>query len=175
MPSSPQIYGQRLHYLRQYSHYRDLRHIKALSWMITALICRGQLSPPKWESYVMSRASKAQSFERRWHRLFGNPLVQINQLYLLLVLLTLRQWEGRRLYLALDTTVLWNQSCMIHLSVVCCARAVPLLWRVLEHGSATVAVEEYRPLLHRARWLLRHYPNLMLLADRRFANHDLRA
>jgi len=25
-----------------------------------------------------------------------------------------------------DTTVLWNRYCMIHLSVVCCGRAVPL-------------------------------------------------
>ena len=173
MSNSTQLYDQLLNYLRQYSHYRDLRHIKALSWMVTALICSGELSPPAWECYVMSRAKKAQSFERRWHRFFGNRLIKINRLYLPLVLLTLRQWEGKRLYLALDTTVLWNQYCMIHLSVVCCGRAVPLLWRVLEHGSATVAFEEYRPLLRRARWLLRPYPDLMLLADRGFANHDL--
>ena len=82
-------------------------------------------------------------------------------------------WQQHRLYLALDTTVLWNRYCMIHLSVVCCGRAVPLLWRVLEHGSATVAVEEYRPLLRKARWLLRQHPDVMLLADRGFANHQL--
>lgn len=62
---------------------------------------------------------------------------------------------------------------MIHLSVVCCGRAVPLLWRVLEHGSATVAFKEYKPLLRKARWLLRHHGDVMLLADRGFANHDL--
>ena len=62
---------------------------------------------------------------------------------------------------------------MIHLSVVCCGRAVPLLWRVLEHGSATVAFKEYKGLLRKARWLLRHHPDVMLLADRGFANHEL--
>lgn len=62
---------------------------------------------------------------------------------------------------------------MIHLSVVCCGRAIPLLWRVLEHGSATVAFKEYKPLLRKARWLLRHHPDVMLLGDRGFANHDL--
>ncbi|MBD2077062.1 hypothetical protein H6F86_24880 [Phormidium sp. FACHB-592] len=56
-----------------------------------------------------------------------------------LVLATLSGWKQPRLYLALDTTVLWNRFCMIHLSVVCCGRAVPLLWRVLEHNSVTVA------------------------------------
>jgi hypothetical protein len=77
--------------------------------------------------------------------------------------------------LALDTTVLWDRYCMIHLSVVCCGHAVPLLWRVLEHGSATVAFDEYqyRGVLRKARWLLRHHPDVMLLAERGLANHQL--
>lgn len=32
---------------------------------------------------------------------------------------------------------------------------------------------EYQPLLRRARWFLRHHPDVMLLADRGFANHEL--
>jgi len=48
-----------------------------------------------------------------------------------------------------------------------------IVWRVLEHGSATVAFKEYQPLLRKARWLLRHHHDVMLLADRGFANHDL--
>lgn len=173
MTTSIQLYDQLLSYLRQYSHYQDLRHLKALAWMVNALICSGQLSLPAWEPYITSRARQAQSVERRWHRFLGNHLVQVKRLYLPLVLLSLQRWQTQRLYLALDTTVLWNRYCMIHLSVVCCGRAVPLLWRVLEHSSATVAFAEYRPLLRRARWLLRQHPNIMLLADRGFANHEL--
>lgn len=55
---------------------------------------------------------------------------------------------------------------MIHLSVVCCGRAVPLLWRVLELERATVAFCEYKGVLRKARWLLRHHDDIMLLADR---------
>lgn len=44
---------------------------------------------------------------------------------------------------------------------------------MLEHGSATVAFKEYQPVLRRARWLLRHHLDVMLLADRGFANHEL--
>ena len=102
-------------------------------------------------------------------------------LYIPLVLVALSGWQPHRLYLALDTTMLWNRYCMIHLSVVCCGRAVPLMWRVLERlrfapgwnipepgavGSATVAFKEYKVLLRKARWLLRHHPDVMLLADR---------
>ena len=62
---------------------------------------------------------------------------------------------------------------MIHLSIVCCGRAVPLLWRVLEHGSATVSFSEYKGLLRKAHRLLREPGDVMLLADRGFANHEL--
>ena len=51
----------------------------------------------------------------------------------------LNNWPRQRLYLALDTTVLWNRFCIIHLSVVCCGRAVPFLWKVLEPKSSSVA------------------------------------
>ena len=85
----------------------------------------------------------------------------------------LSKWKNQRLSLAMDTTVLWDKYCMIHLSVVGCGRAVPLLWDVLEHGSATVAFSDYERLLRKARWLLRGYSDVILLADRAFACHDL--
>lgn len=40
------------------------------------------------------------------------------------------------------------------------------MWRVLELERATVAFKEYKVLLRKARWLLRHHPDVMLLADR---------
>lgn len=173
MSNSTHFHHQLLDYLRQYSRYRDLRHLKTLSWMVSALICSSQLSLPAWEPYVSSRAQKAQSVERRWRRFFDNGRIGVSALYVPLVLAALKGWQQHRLYLALDTTMLWNRYCMIHLSVVCCGRAVPLLWRVLEHGSAMVAFKEYKRLLQKARWLLRHHDDVMLLADRGFANHDL--
>jgi len=173
MTISTHLYSQLFGFLRQYSRARDLRHLKALAWMVSALICSGQLSLPAWEPYVPSRATKAQSVERRWQRFLVNGRIRVSALYVPLVLAALSGWQGQRLYLVLDTTVLWDRYCMIHLSVVCCGRAVPLLWRVLEHGSATVAFSEYQGMLRKARWLLRQHENVMLLADRGFANHEL--
>ena len=48
----------------QHSRYRDWRHLKALAWMVNALICSGKINLSEWESYVVSRATKAQSIER---------------------------------------------------------------------------------------------------------------
>ena len=173
MSNSTLLYSQLMRYLRQHSRYRDLRHLKALGWMVSALVCSGQLSLGAWEPYVSSGAQQAQSSERRWQRFMSNARIRVRALYLPLVMVALQGWQSHRLYLALDTTVLWDRYCMKHKSVVCCGRAVPLLWRVLEHNSATVAFDEYKGLLRQARWLLRHHPDVMLLADRGFANHDM--
>lgn len=83
------------------------------------------------------------------------------------------KWNKQRLYLALDTTVLWNRYCMIHLSVICGGRAIPLMWKVMEHKSSTVAFKEYKLILRLAHKLLSNYCDVMLLADRGFANHQL--
>ncbi|MGV2828184.1 transposase [Myxosarcina sp. GI1(2024)] len=61
----------------------------------------------------------------------------------------------------------------IHLSIVCGGRARPFLWKVLEHKSSTVAFTEYKLMLRLAAKLLSDYSNIMLLADRGFANHEL--
>jgi len=59
MSNSTHLYGQVFAFLRQYSRARDLRHLKALAWMVSALVCSGQLSLPAWEPFVLSRATQA--------------------------------------------------------------------------------------------------------------------
>ena len=72
MSTSTSVYNQLLSLLRQHSQYRDLRHLKALAWMINTLIFSGTINLSEWESYVPSRAQKAQSTERRWQRFLKN-------------------------------------------------------------------------------------------------------
>jgi hypothetical protein len=173
MSISAPLYNQLFSLLSQHAKYNDLRHLKALAWMINGLIYSGKISLSEWECYIPSRATKAQSFERRWQRFVNNQRIRVRALYLPLVLGAIKNWRSQRLYLALDTTMLWNQYCMIHLSIVCGGRAVPFLWKVLKHKSSTVAFAEYKIMLRLATKLLSDYPNIMLLADRGFANHEL--
>ena len=173
MDTTSPLYHQIINQLSQYSQASDRRHLKALAWMCTALLLSQSLTLSKWEPYVQSDAKQAQSYERRWQRFLENPAILVEKLYLPLVLAALSTWQGRRLYLALDTTILWDRYGMIHLSVCCCGRAVPLLWKVLEQDSATVAFSEYEPLLRKAHWILRKHQDIMLLADSAFACHDL--
>jgi hypothetical protein len=60
-------------------------------------------------------------------------------------------WVGKRVYVALDTSMLWNTYCLIRLSVIYRGRAVPLGWRVIEHASAMVSFETYKELLDEAK------------------------
>ena len=173
MSTSTPLYNQLFRLLSQHSNYRDLRHLKALVWMIIGLIYSGKISLSEWECYIPSRATKAQSFERRWQRFVANQRIRVRSLYVPLVLGAIKNWHSQRLYLALDTTMLWNRFCIIHLSIVCGGRAVPFLWKVLEHKSSTVAFIEYKLILRLAEKLLSNYSDIMLLADRGFANHEL--
>lgn len=60
--------------------------------MVSALISSGQLSLPAWEPFVPSRATKAQSFERRWQRFLLNVRVSVSAIYLPLALAALQSW-----------------------------------------------------------------------------------
>ena len=42
------------------------------------------------------------------NRFLENPTILVEKLYLPLVLAALSTWQGSRLYLALDTTILWD-------------------------------------------------------------------
>lgn len=173
MKTQTGIYAQVHKYLRKGSEFVDQRHLKVLSWMVTALLGSQSLNQNEWEAYVESRAQQAQSYQRRWSRFLSNRRVEVEKLYVPLVLGAIEAWKVERLYVALDTTMLWNKYCLIYLSVVCAGRAIPLMWMGLEHKSASVAFEKYQPLLERAQEKLFEFADVMLLADRGFANHDM--
>jgi len=51
----------------------------------------------------------------------------------------LSQWGQQRMYLSLDTTVVWNCFCIVWVGVVYRGRTVPIAWRVVarvqQHGA----------------------------------------
>jgi hypothetical protein len=151
----------------------DIRHLKTLAWMMTGLIQSGKISLTAWAPYVHSRAVYAQSTVRRFMRWLNNPRIEVHSLYGPLIQRALAEWGCCRLYLALDTSMLWGTFCLIRISVVYRGRAVPLVWRVLKHSSSSVAYEAYKDLLLKAAELLPLGCQVVFLADRGFADIDL--
>jgi hypothetical protein len=151
--------------------WQDRRHLKTAVNMIVGLILSSSISLTGWIPYTISRALQAQSVQRRFARWLDNDRLDVHFLYAPLIQEALTAWGEATLYLALDTTMLWDQYCMIRLSVVYRGRAVPLAWQVVEHRSAQVAFRVYRDLLQRAAKLLPSCTRkVVLLADRGFAD-----
>ena len=150
MEHTPQLYDTLVHVLRQHATWLDQRHLKTLAWMMVGLIQSGWISLTAWAPYVVSRAQYAQSTVRRFRRWLNNDKLDVLSLYGPLMQQALAECGEQALYVALDTSMLWNTYCLIRLSVIYRGRAVPLVWCVLHHGSAQVAFGAYRDLLDRA-------------------------
>src|SRR5436309_3253981 len=119
--------------------------------------------------YVRRRAQYAQSTVCRFRRWLDNDKIDVVALYSPLMQQALAEWGEQALYVALDTSMLWDTYCLMRLSVIYRGRAVQLVWCVLQHGSAQVSCEAYKELLERAAWLLPRRCQVVLLADRGFA------
>lgn len=175
MENSLRLYHTLVQVLRKHRNWLDIRHLKTLAWMMTGLMQSGTISLPAWQPYVHGRAVYAQSTVRRFTRWLNNPRIEVHSLYGPLMQQALAEWGQHKLYLALDTSMLWNQYCLIRISVVYRGRAVSLVWQVVEHSSSSVAYEVYQDLLDKAAELLPLGCQVVFLADRGFADIDLMA
>ena len=173
MKSTPDLYDTLIHILGQHTHWLDKRHLYTLIWMIVGLIESKTISLPEWTSSVASRAIFAESTVRRFSRWLHNERIKVHDLYGPIIQGALTEWNNQTIYLALDTSMLWDKFCHIRISVIYRGRAVPLIWKTIEHGSSTVSLEDYRTLLDKAAKLLPTNCQVVFLADRGFADTNL--
>lgn len=141
--------------------------------MMVGLIHSKTIRLGAWGPFVISRAHDAQSIVRRLSRWLDKNRSKVEPLYGPLMQQALVGWVGKRVSVALDTSMLWNTSCLIRLSVLSRGRAVPLGWRVLKHGSATVSLARYKEVLDEAKTRLPFASEVVFLADRGFADTQL--
>jgi Transposase DDE domain len=173
MESTPRLYDTLVGVLYQHQNWLDLRHLKTLAWMTVGLIQSGTISLTAWVPYVHSRAVYAQSTVRRFARWLENERIDVHALYGPLIQQALAEWGTQVLYLALDTSRLWEAYCLVRISLVYRGRAVPIVWTVLEHPSSSVAYEVYKGLLDKAAALLPVPCHVVFTADRGFADTHL--
>ena len=175
MENSPRLYSELVGLCGQPGQWRDVRHVQTLAWMVVGLVQAECVKLTAWVPFVQGRAQYAQSTQRRFRRWLGNRRIEVAPLYGPLIAQALQDWGTPPLYLALDTSMLWNQYCLIRLSVVYRGRAVPIMWEVIEHGSSSVPHDAYAALLDAVPALLPVGVKVVFLADRGFADTDLLA
>ena len=152
--------------------WKDLRHLKTFVWMVVGLISGETVHLPVWAIYVVGRARQAASSVRRFARWLNNPRIDVTAIWQAYVRHVLQSWSGR-LYIALDTTSLWNRYCWIRTSFIYRGRAIPIAWSILSHKSTRVAFEEYKRVLIATAQALPKGIEVVLLADRGFVDIDL--
>ena len=118
-------------------NWSHLCHLKTCIWMIVALLHTGSVNLTKWSMYISCRGKFAQSRQRRIQRWLNNPRINVHRLYKSLIQTALADWTEENLFLALDTSLFWDEYCLIRLSVIHRGRALPLVWRVMKHNSAS--------------------------------------
>jgi hypothetical protein len=143
--------------------------------MVVGLIQAGCVSLTAWVPFVSGRARYAQSTQRRFARGLHNPRVEVHPLYAPLIQQAMAAWGKQTLYLALDTSLVWNRYCVIRIALSDRGRAVPWVWEVVEHGSSSVAYEADAALLDTLPPLLPLGVKVVFLAARGLADTALLA
>jgi hypothetical protein len=85
------------------------------------------ISLTRWTVYVRSRAVFAQSHQRRFSRWLQNPRINVHKLYSDLIKFALASWELTSITLIEDTTMLWDEYCLIRLSIQYRGRAAKII------------------------------------------------
>ena len=140
--------------------------------MVIAVIQTGEVNLTKWLPHLPCRGCFAQSKQRRVRRWLGNSRINVHRLYKPIITAALADWRDEVMYLSLDTSLFWEEFCLVRLAVVHRGRALPVGWRVLAHGSASIKPGVYRELLQDAASLLPRGVKVVLLADRGFVHTE---
>jgi hypothetical protein len=102
-----------------------------------------------------------------------NPQISAQIFYAPLVKQVLKAWTGMGMTLTLDTSMLWDNYCLIEVCLAWGGRSFPLAQKVIEHGSTTVAFADYVLVLEAALVVIPKNCTITLLADRGFEHGEL--
>ncbi len=153
MDSHARLHAELVAFLRQRFPVADQRHLVLVGWMVTGLLLSQTVSLDQWKRSIPLGHCLASSWQRRCRRWLSNGRIDVSSLN--------------------GPLVLWKRFCVVVLSVVCHGRAIPLLWKTLEHPSASISAEVVIALLQRADRLLVGFSAITVLADRAFPSAGL--
>lgn len=171
--SIPQLYRQLQAQLSQWICPQDQRHLQVFCENVAAILQAQSACLSHWLPYLSHRDCQARSHMERLNYFVHNPKITAETFYFPLLQQFLSAWEGMAMTLTLDTSMLWDQYCLIEVCLIWGGRSIVLGQVVLEHGSATVGFEDYRAVLEMTLRLLPPGCQVMLLADRGFAHGAL--
>jgi hypothetical protein len=152
--------------------FHDMRCLVTFAWAIVGLLMEKSVHVSKW-SVVRVGEAQAASKQRQIVRWLKNARIVPSAIYRRLAQTVFRDWDGQKIYLALDSSNLWDEFVIVRVALIYRGRALPLSWVVLKQQSTMVAFEKYKPILKEAAAILPPGCPVILLADRGFDDNDL--
>jgi len=153
-------------------HFHDFRCLITFAWAIVGVLLEKSVHLSKWGIHRTGRA-KAASKQRQFVRWLKNAKIEPATIYRDLVKTVFAEWRNHKIYLALDSSSLWDEFVIVRIALVYRGRALPLSWIVLKQQSTMVAFEKYKQILKEAAAVLPKGCPVVLLADRGFDDNDL--
>jgi hypothetical protein len=152
--------------------FHDIRCQATFLWAVVGLILEKSIHPGQWSKYRLGFTKQA-SRERRFSRWLHNPKIVVLDLYALLFKFALLHLTDTEIYLAFDTSQLFERYVLIRVALVYRGRAIPVSWSVVAGESSTIEFDKYWYVLWRAQTILFEYKRCTLLADRGFVDQKL--
>jgi hypothetical protein len=126
----PQLYRQLESQLSQWIHPKDKRHLAVFSENVAAILQAESACLSKWIPYLSHRDCEARSHLERLNYFMQNPQINATTFYLPVVKQFLSAWTGMSLELTLDTSMLWDEYCLIEVCLAWGGRSIPLAQKV---------------------------------------------
>lgn len=137
--------------------------------MVAAVIQSGEVNLTRRLGYLPCRGQYTQSKQRRAQRWLNNPCINVHRLYKPLIRKTLADWQEPCLYLSLNTSLFWDEYCLVRVAVARIASGVA--------GAPSLQCRRqlcrYPGHAKQAASCLPHGVTVILLADQGFVQTDL--
>ena len=159
--------------LSQWVNAKEVRHLQGVGEAVGAILQSQQAAPARWLPYLSHRRCGARAQLEPLQYLLENPHISAERFYQPLLQRVFAAFAHTAVTLALDTSVLWNQYCLVEVSLIWGGRSLTVAQTVLEHPSASVAFEDYQTVLEQAYTRLPTGCEVTLLADRGFDHKQL--
>jgi hypothetical protein len=130
---TPLLYGQLIDQLSQWVNAKDVRHLQGVSEAVGAILQSQKTCPAYWLPYLSHRDCNARAHLERIHYLLKNPHICAERFYYPLLQRVLSAFANSSLTLAFNTSMLWNQYCLVEVSLIWGGRLLRVAPTVLEH------------------------------------------
>ena len=171
--NTPLPYIQLIQEFTPHIQPKDKRHLNVFAEIVTSILLSSSACLSHWLPFLSHRHCNARSHMARLSYFIHNQNISSDIFYQPLLQFFLHSWNGLPLTLVLDTSMLWQQFCLIEVSLIWGGRSITVAQKVIKHRSAAVAVSEYLPVLEMAQTALPDDCQITLLADRGFEHRDL--